>query len=163
MVFTDMFAKSGNAFRYVLIFSILLAGCATTHTVRHAFSFDLIDENPQVEVIDWQYGESKNFGAHPLPEQSSTKRVNVIGELIYPKSLYVKWRNIATNSIHEDTVNLEIRLPKNIVNQRIHFSIKDDQLYVFLITHELRPIDWPVYPPGYSKIYKSYQIYPDKS
>lgn len=133
-----------------------------THTVQHAFSFNVLDENPQVEIIDWQYGGSKNYGAHPLPGHTETKRINVIGELAYPKSLYVKWRNIAKNSIHEDTVNLESRLPKNIVGHRIHFSIRDDQLYVYLITPELRPPDWPIYPPAYSKIYKSYQIYPDQ-
>jgi hypothetical protein len=122
----------------------------------------MLEENPQVEVLDWHYGESKNYGAHPLPGHPITKQMTVIGELTYPKSLYVKWRNTTTNLTYEEIVDFQNILPKNIVDHRIHFSIKDDKLYVYLITPELRPPSWPIYPPAYSKIYKSYQIYPHK-
>lgn len=152
-----------NIFGFALLLSMFLGGCAASHTVRHAFGFDMIDENPQVEVIDWKYGQSKNYGAHPLSDQRATKRVNVMGEFLYPTSLYVKWRNTVTNSIHEESVDFKDILPKNLTDHRVHFSVKDDRLYVYLITPELRPPNWPIYPPLYSQIYKSYQIYPDKT
>lgn len=161
MILKEIFKKPRNIGRYALLFSIFLGGCATTNTVRHAFGFDLIDENPAVEIVDWRYGESRNYGAHPLPEQTATKRINVIGELRYPNLLYVKWRNTTTNTVYAETVDLKTRLPKDITDHRIHVSIIEDQLFVYLMTPKLRPPEWPIYPPAYSRIYKTYQIYPD--
>lgn len=61
--------------------------------------------------------------------------------------LHVKWRVEATGKVYEDTVDLKVVLPRNIEKHRIHFVVKGQQLFVYLITPELRPADAPPVGP----------------
>jgi hypothetical protein len=89
--------------------------------------------------------------------------------------LYVKWRIKATGEIFEDRVDLRERLPKNMTNHTLTFSIDEKQLHVFVATPFPRnPKDEKHIVPNYPKVnfYKpthltwlsaygmTYEIYP---
>lgn len=74
--------------------------------------------------------------------------------------LYVKWRINATSEVIEQTVDLRNRLPRDMANHKIYFVIKKRELFVYVISPEKRPPDWPTYePPGWTHR-KVYLVYP---
>ena len=126
-----------------------LVGCASG-LVPHAFSFD-IRESPGMTVLDYRYGNSRQPGARATPSTVVPGGIiqvgNVSGEMLRGDELYVKWRVNATQKVYEDTVNLKPLLPRDIAHHRIHFTIQGQQLFVYLITPERRPADWPIAGP----------------
>lgn len=83
--------------------------------------------------------------------------------MILGDTLYVKWRIKATDKVYEDTVDLKSRLPKDVTDHRIYFVIKDTQLWVYLISPEGRPKDFPIVGPAKFRFNKAYEIYPVSS
>ena len=152
---------------FVLFVLFALLGCASgSKLVDHAFSFDAVRESPDVQVLNYQYGNSKQPGARP-PAWALQKEgyvaggTSINGPMLQGDTLYVKWRIKSTNAVYEDTVDLRKRLPADITNHRIHFEAKGPQLYVYLISPQPNPPGWPTYdPPGYTHK-KTYVIYPD--
>ncbi len=158
--------------RFLLIWLIIsavqfgLAACATGGaTVNHHFSFDTKWDSSGVEVLDYQYGSSGQFGTHPEKERVALGETfpgnNIYGAMQRGDFLYVKWRIKQTGQIYQDKVDLQPRLPADIKDLRIHFVIKGPQLYVYLIW----PFDGHQYPPGDLNRYvgqKRVQIYPDQ-
>lgn len=75
------------------------------------------------------------------------------------KILYFKWREIATGDIHQDKVDLNTRMPRNIEGCSIRVVMDGSQLYVLF------------FPPKYTGapgivwrdpvLRKKFQIYPD--
>lgn len=144
-----------------LLFSALIS-CATKQTVFHSFSFNAIDESPGVEILDWRYGQSKQPGAHAAHTPPS-QGTGITADMLVPDFLYVKWSIKATGRVYEKTVDMTGLDSTQLKNNEIHFVVINDQLHVYLVTNELRPRDWPIYPAIYSKYYKTYQIYPKRT
>lgn len=150
---------SDPIFRYV--------GCAFNPSlVDHSFSFDARRDSPDVDVLNYRYGNSKIAAArtqdYELREGRISNSANISGEMLRGDFLYVKWRIKSTGEMFEDTVDLRSRLPVGIKNHRIHFVIKGPQLYVYLISPERRP---PGTPPNGPSIYNYLDvktIYPDQ-
>ena len=139
----------------------------------HTFSFDTRIDNPHedVEVLDYQYSNSRHAGVRPPRESVAMGEtfadVGIYGSILRGDFLYVKWRigKPGTNEYlgpYEVKVDLKSRLPADITNLTIHFVIHGPQLYVYLI--------WPYdpkheYPVGSLKLFerqKQVQIYPDQ-
>lgn len=142
----------------------LTVNCLDNTRVTQAFSFGM-RESPEIEILDYFYGVP-NCPSIRNPDQfkmrgESMQGENQIGLMRRAQELYVKWRIKATGHEHEDTVDLRSRLPKDMTNNRIHFSVKNSQLYVYLVTRELRPPDMPPNGPREFKDYKTLTIYPD--
>jgi hypothetical protein len=119
----------------------MLAGYATGQSLtRHAFSFDARRDSPNVEVLDYRYGNSKLVGTRaeePLVKDGQIAQMtNVTGPMLRGDSLYVKWRIKKSGEVYEDTVDLRSRLPTDITNHRLYFVVKGTQLYVYLISPE---------------------------
>jgi hypothetical protein len=130
---------------YVAAFAVLvlLTACAT-NLAMHSFSFDAREE-PGIEILDYRYGESRQPGARADPSTTRVRQaVDIIGEMRRPDVLYVRWRDATSGKVYEDTVDLARLLPRDITNHRIHFSIRGPQLFVYLITPQLRS---PTAPP----------------
>lgn len=137
----------------------------------HSFSFDTRHDSPDAEVLDYQYGSSRQFGTYADQERVAMGQVfpsdNIFGAMPRGDFLYVKWRiknrtkpweYIGT---YEDKVDLKTRLPADITGLRVHFVIKGSQLYVYLIS----PPDGHPLPAGPVRQYssqKQVQIYPDQ-
>lgn len=116
-----------------------LTACATGLTY-HSFDFDARRDSPDVEVLDYQYGNSKQPGVRN-PDYlrnggRSLQSAGIYGEMLRGDFLYVKWRLKKTGEVYEDTVDLKSRLPADITDHRIHFVIRGPQLYVYLISPE---------------------------
>jgi hypothetical protein len=142
-----------------------LVGCATGSVLTdHAFEFDAVNDSPDIEILNYQYGNSKQPGARPPDWALETGRIGqglgIHGPMLRGDFLYVKWRIKNTGEVFEDTVDLKNRLPADITNYRIHFVVKATQLYVYLISPQPNPPGWPIYdPPGYIHK-KTFVIYP---
>lgn len=151
----------------VLTVCMALTACATGPVLPdHAFSFDAVRESPDAEVLNYRYGDSRMLAAHAqegdLQRGTVRQGTNINGPMLRGDFLYVKWRIKRSGKEYEDRVDLRSLLPADIQDHRIHFVIKGPQLYVYLISPERNPPDWPTYdPPGYTHK-KTYQIYPNQ-
>lgn len=135
----------------VMALMLLLAGCA--NTVFHFFSFNA-RENPGIEILDYQYGESRQPMARPSESSKRVGRVDQAvsmgGDIRRPDKLYVKWRVLAEATAYEKTVNLKQLLPRDIDGHEIHFTISGRRLEVYLISPKGRdPQAPPTGPPQF--------------
>ena len=151
----------------VLTFAFAITACAATQgIVMHSFGFDAIQDSPDIEVLDYRYGNSKQPGARPpawaLRENRVSQGTSTHGEMLRGDELYVKWRIKSSGSVHEDIVDLRRRLPENIKDHRVYFIVKDTQLYVYLVTPERRSPDTPPNGPPQTQYLKTITIYPDQ-
>ena len=118
-----------------LVFSTLsLGGCMTQTLVNHTFEFNAARESPDIEVLDYQYGNSKFTSSLNWEKNTSRGATGISGPMLRGDSLYVQWRIKSTGEVLEDTVDLRERLPRDIKDHRIHFLVKERQLYIYLIS-----------------------------
>ena len=168
--------------RYLIAIVLLnLSACAMGPVmVNHTFSFDTIGnspdgKHPEVEVIDYQYGASRQFATLANREMVTLgmpfKGGHISGLIQRGEFLYVKWRVLATGDVFEDRVDLRERLPAEMETLKLHFVIRGAQLYVFLIypwdgkpwKRELPRTEFLPIPGGVKRYEgsKYVQIYPD--
>lgn len=157
-------------FRWLVALAALLVavGCANEpKVVDHAFTFNVGRDSPDIDLLDYRYGDSR------LPGTSNSERLreegraplntNVSGPMRQGDSLYVKWRVRSTGQVYEDTVDLRHRLPSDITSHRIYFMIKGPQLYVYLIPprSKKRPAETPANGPRAYQDLDVKTIYPN--
>lgn len=147
---------------------LVLTACTTGPArVVHTFGFDARQDSPDIEILDYRYGDSRQPGARANPEWADLGKVaqqtSTSGEMLRGDFLYVKWRIKKTGQIYEDTVNLTARLPADISNHDIHFVVKGSLMYVYLVSPERRPPDMPPNGPRRYHEFKVFTIYPDQS
>lgn len=128
-----------GAFISTLVFlALTLSGCVSQTMVNHSFEFNARDESPDIEVLNYQYGNSKQPTARVsqwiLDTREPVGRTSIGGEMLRGDFLYVKWQIKDTGEVLEDTVDLRDRLPRDIKNCTIHFMVKGNQLYVYLVS-----------------------------
>ncbi|MDB5809895.1 MAG: hypothetical protein JWN94_2017 [Betaproteobacteria bacterium] len=144
---------------------LALAACASNaQVVDHAFSFDTRYDDQDGEVLDYRYGDSKLPVRAPEASAAAGKPVyqsNVRGPMRRGEFLYVKWRNKVSGQVYEDTVDLRQRLPANMHDYRIHFTVKGPQLSVYLIAPKPRPPDAQSTGPRMYRDLETTRIYPD--
>lgn len=123
---------SFNCLKHVLLAFILLslAACATGGLMdqdvyqMHSFSFDVRQDMPDIEVLDYQYSNSRNNGVRPERERVDMGQAfnsgGISGNLLRGDFLYVKWRIKKSDApawamkylgTYEDRVDLRSRLP----------------------------------------------------
>jgi hypothetical protein len=147
---------------------ISLTACTMRgNMVFHSFEFDTRHDSPDVDVLDYHYGSSRQIGTHPEKERvllgEKFAHNSISGVMPRGEFLYVKWRIRGTGKIYEDKVDLKTRVPADIANHTIYFAVRGAQLYVYLISPELHPPFEPDGPIRVYKPYKQHQIYPDQS
>lgn len=157
-----------------LLISISLASCATASSeqgeslqkrVDHGFTFDVRNDSPGHYLLDYRYGNSTNPVTAPADWVKASGRMfqygNTYGAIPVGKDLYVKWRVDATNQIYEKTVDLTHRLPKDMTGFQIKFVLKGDMVFVYAISPERAPPNWPRYDPSPRWTeYKVFSVYP---
>jgi len=118
---------------------VMAGGCATKQTIiNHTFEFDARRDSPDIKILDYKYGNSKVHGTSV--EEESLKRamipqqVGTYGPMLRGDFLYVKWRIKATGEVLEDRVDLRDRLPRDLKDHIVTFTIKGKQLYIYLVT-----------------------------
>lgn len=155
---------------------VILSACTTWDPIkypRHAFSFDTKRDSPDAEVLEYEYGSKRKVGSYSNSAFTSVNQnfpaENTSGPILRGDFLYVKWRiRSHTNAgeyigYYEDRVDLRSRLPENITGLRIHFLIKGSQLYVYLISPELKLASEADGPVSQYKRQIQTQIYPDQA
>ncbi len=144
----------------------LLAACAAggPRVYHLELSFDFFITNRDMEVLDYQFGDSGQLGSQMADfRKQSGKGVGRLGAGIYipkPEFVYVKWRNKESGKIYEDRAS--IFLPDDIDDYEITFFVDGPQLYVYLISpyYDRRPADWPKGPVKSSSFLKQWELYP---
>lgn len=121
--------------------AMVLNGCAmSSAVVDHSFEFDARADSPDVEILDYRYGESLNPGASNPDvfkrKGEAPQGIRISGPMKVGDRLYVKWRIRETGAIYEHTADLKKRLSIDVTNQRIYFLIKGSQLHVFAIPRD---------------------------
>jgi hypothetical protein len=154
------------AFLLGLVFA--LDACASgPRLVKHAFGFDVLNDSPDVVLLDYRYGTSRQPGARPpewsLRDGNVRQQAGISGEMILGDTLYVKWRIKASGEVLEDTVDLKSRLPSDIAGHRLYFVVKGRQLHVYLISPRLRPSNFSIVGPTKYRYYQTYEIYPNST
>lgn len=143
----------------------------------HSFSFDVRQDMPDIEVLDYQYSNSRHNGIRATPERVPTQGTGegfwgegIYGNLLRGDFLYVKWRVKKHGTLlpeyigtYEDRVDLRSRLPADITGLTIHFVIRGSQLYVYLIWPGLKDASVPEGPIKMFRLRKQVQIYPDQA
>ncbi|MGH8847465.1 MAG: hypothetical protein ACREXQ_09545, partial [Polaromonas sp.] len=97
----------------------LLAACSTPQVLSgrayHSFEFDASRESGGIEVLFYRYGSANEHGLRTTQadarEGTSRQGIGITGDLPVGDELYVKWRDKATGTVYEDTVDLKSRLP----------------------------------------------------
>lgn len=95
---------------FLLFLFLSLSACAMgePRMIRHNLSFDTIRDSadgkhPEAEVINYQYGNSGQYGTYAnkeMVELGQTFRGGITGIVIpRPEFLYVKWRILATGEV----------------------------------------------------------------
>lgn len=128
---------------YLVFFISILSACASAQQLpNHSFEFHAARDSPEIEILDYRYGDSKQPGARASEWDKSIGRVQmggaVYGAMLRGDSLYVKWRVKATTAIYEDTADLKACLPRDITAHTIYFVVKATQLNVYLISPQKR-------------------------
>ena len=77
--------------------SVLGACAAGPQVVDHAFGFNAVSDSPDIEILDYRYGDSKLPSAGN-PENlrragRSIQATGIHGPMARGESLYVKWRH----------------------------------------------------------------------
>jgi hypothetical protein len=149
--------------------AVLLSACSVfSSETYHTFQFYANSDTQNAEVLDYRYGEGGQ-ARHADPEDVKQERARCCQSVsgLMPKGdfLYMKWRDILTGRIYEDTVDLRYRLPWSIDHHTIYPMVYGSQLYVFLIypPSEKRDVNEPVIGPSIYDYRKVRQIYPDQT
>jgi hypothetical protein len=143
-----------------------ISNCPDNNRVNQAFSFGGNGENQDVEIIEVNYGLPycpANYDSKKLLFNGTVlQSTNIVGgPFRRARILYVKWKVISTGKEYEQAVELGNRLPRDMTNHRLHFSIEDDKLYVYLIIPERRPNTMPLVGPKPYQSLKTQIIFPD--
>ncbi len=161
----------------VLIFN--LTACATSslagdEMIRHSFGFDRSEFDGQagldrVQILDFLYGNPDGYAARNAPEyrkrgeceQRRSGRSNTMRSDL--KIFYMKWLDKQTGKVHEVTLDLVKKLPKDFSRKHRFFaSFKQGQLYVYVITPERRAANEPAQGPAAYDYLKMILLYPEQ-
>lgn len=173
---SNLFSKLTNFLACMAL--IALTACAATNQltdndiVFHSFSFNTWEfdgrGHQQAEVLDYLYGDPQGYAIrNPIEYQNRSECAQSTAQTLAfhrkeLKILYVKWRSKKTGEIKEVTLDLPKKLPKDFgENHRVFFSFKSDQLQVFIVTPERRPMNEPPDGPEAYQWRKTIKLYPD--
>ena len=136
----------------------------TDEKVLYSVEFDTRFGEQNSTVLDYRYMRDSQVLMAPFPaELNGGKGMFASGQaqwMLHGTSLYVKWRDDATGTVHENTVDLHERLPQDMSRKAIHFTVKGAQLSVYVIFSS-EPSDVPpAEQPFFAKDVKSLKIYP---
>lgn len=155
--------------RWMIVLSVALGmmGCAANQRlVNHSFEFDARKDSPDITILDYRYGNSKNPStSNPdwvKNEGRSLQSAGTYGAMLVGDFLFVKWKIKSTDEIVEDTVDLRSRLPHDIAEQTVYFVVMGRQLYVYLISSERRASNQPPIGPRVYRHLKTITLYPDE-
>jgi hypothetical protein len=147
----------------ILLVTTVSACAASSADVYHGFKFDSRFVDRDVEILDYQYCDSKSCSARAeqdLVEQGiPSYQRGVFAPMPVGDRLYVKWRLISTGEVLEERLDLRHRLPKQMFAHVFYFEIRQRELFIYLVTPEPRPVDWINPVKGYDR--KVIEIYPN--
>lgn len=162
---------------------IILNACTTgggglmkqNELIDHGFEFNKGEFDgkagvERVEILDYLYGNPAGYAVRNPPEykaRGECMQGDGQGSLgITRKDLkifYVKWLDKATGKVHEVTIDLQKKLPKDFSgDHRFFASFKQGQLYAYVITPERRKADIPPNGPEATAYLRTITIYPEQ-
>ncbi len=159
-----LFLRSLTGLLLPWLVSLLAACAAGPGLVDHSFGFDANSDSPDVEVLDFSYGESTAPGIR-MPDWVKrdvgfSAGTSTSGAMPVGSRLYVKWRVRSSGEVLEETVDLRDRLPLDMLRHKVYFVVQQRRIHVYLVSPERRPSGHPVVGPEKFQRYKVYAIYP---
>lgn len=150
---------------FLIFLCIVVSGCESLAVRgRYFWGFNTFRDSPDIEILDYRYGyiiPDRNFGPDKKREALMLQfREMVIAPEGHDCKLYMKWRVKSTGEEYEENVDLSRRLPANITAQTVYLVIEGPQLYVYLISPEERPKNWPPLGPKRYYYEKVTQLHP---
>lgn len=165
------------------IFIITLNACTAggggpmknNELIDHAFTLNKgeFDGNAgveRVEILDFLYGNPDGYAVRNFPEYKArgecvqgTSSGNLGTKRKDLKIFYVKWLDKTTDKVHEVTIDLQKKLPKDFSrDHRFFASFKQGQLYAYVITPERRKANEPPNGPKAYDYRKVITIHPEQ-
>lgn len=161
---------------------LMLNACSTggggamrnNELIDHAFAlntweFDGKAGAERVQLLDFIYGNPDGYAVRNYPEYKArgecvqgTSSGNLGTKRNDLKIFYVKWLDKTTGKVHEVTIDLQKKLPKDFSrDHRFFASFKQGQLYAYVITPEKRTINEPPQGPRAYDDLKMLLLYPE--
>lgn len=112
--------------------------------ILHTFESSDRSESPNIEVLDYQYGNSRPAASEyesvgVLQKDRRNGVGNRTGVIKRGEFFYIKWKNIISNVVFERRIDLKEKLPIDIYDHTISYSIRDDKLTIYLVTLKDKP------------------------
>jgi hypothetical protein len=147
-----------------LVFLFSVAACSTfARTELYTFFYDIYPSSG-AKLLDWRFGKADEHYMQADRQAVADERVNpsggVGGYLRVWDTLYVRWRDLKTGIVHEDTADYGAGLPDRLEDHTLYFDIDRNQLRVFLITPLIRKEGEPIVGRPKYKYNVVIQLYP---
>lgn len=150
----------------LLALVVYAAEVRSSRGAEYQFTFGGAGENQGVEILNYRYGNSKMAFTSPADWELAKGHIaqggGAYAHFKVDTPLYVKWRVLSTGKEYSDTVDLKGRLPSDMSNKNLHFTIQTTQLNVYVIEkhgHKPEGPDCPVrtyFDHGCTRIYPDY-------
>jgi hypothetical protein len=171
MILMTLFSRLTRSISCLFLFFLFsgMSACAGVNgSVHHGFSYGSLELNPNVTIIDFQYGEGVAGRMIRPPRQDVevgrvAQHTGIVGSFPLESFIYVKWRDNSTGQIHERKVDLKNIIPPDMVDKEIHFDFVNSRLRIFVISMGLAraPHDALCEAPGY-EAFHCVNVYTDK-
>lgn len=149
-----------------LVIAAGLMGCAAgPKLVAHSFIFDGWNDGwaSSIDLLEFQYGdEYKMVHRKSKDNLALGYRFGVSGDMPIGNFLRVRWRIKESSEIVQVEVDLRSRLPKQMHDHTVTFTIDGRRLYVYLVTPR-KLNHWhgkPTSKTWLSEFYVCREIYP---
>lgn len=126
----------------------------------------MFQDNPDVQVLDYWYGQSEKdtlirMPAFRIKQGIPNQADSSAGLTERGDYLFVKWKDKKTGDIFDEKADLRYRLPNDITDTKVYFIVKENKLFVYLVTYKPKAPDEVAVGPSKYWDSKNYLIYPN--
>ena len=143
-----------------------IGGCALKpdREVLYSVAFDTRSDDQHARVLDYKYMRDSVTLMAPIAEDVEDGQGMVASNkslwMQRGTSLYVKWTDENTGAVHEDTADLRGKLPLDMTDKDIRFTVKGSQLAVYVLFSKEPPDRSKSERPNFATSVRFTKIYP---
>lgn len=130
----------------------------------YSVEFDTRFGDQKAHILNYRFMRNSEVLMTPIPEELNNGKGMVLsakaGWMKQGTSLYVKWLDDETGIVHEATADLRGKLPGDMSNKNIRFTVKGTQLSVYVLFSNEPPNVPASERPFFATSIKFVKIYP---